>query len=96
MAVLENVRKIDLSNEVSKKTGLNLPEAAELVDMFLDIMSDGIARDKEVKVMGLGTFQVKHKDSRVGRNPKTGEVANIAERNVISFRPAKNLRKSFK
>ena len=51
-------------------------------------------KNKEVKIMGLGTFSVKHKNERVGRNPKTGKEAVIEARNVISFRPAKNLKDS--
>ena len=46
--------------------------------------------------MGLGTFVVKHKKERIGRNPKTGETATIEPRNVISFRPAKGLRNTLK
>ena len=90
----KNIKKIDLASDISKETGLNLTDAAEIVDLFFNILSDGIATSKEVKVMGLGTFTVKHKNARVGRNPKTGEDAVIEERNVISFRPAKNLKTS--
>ena len=53
-----------------------------------------ITENNEVKIMGLGTFSVKHKKERVGRNPKTGKEAVIEARNVISFRPAKNLKSS--
>ncbi|MDR2098467.1 MAG: integration host factor subunit alpha [Rickettsiales bacterium] len=90
----KNVKKIDLSSAVSGATGLSLIDSSEIIDMYFDIIADGIAADGEVKVMGLGTFSVKHKNARQGRNPKTGEVAVIEARNVVSFRPAKNLRKS--
>lgn len=90
----KNIKKIDLASDIAKGTGLSLTDAAEVVDLFFNILSDGIAESKEVKVMGLGTFTVKHKNARVGRNPKTGEDAVIEERNVISFRPAKNLKSS--
>ncbi|MCR5506741.1 MAG: integration host factor subunit alpha [bacterium] len=89
---IKNIKKIDLASEIARGTGLNLTDAAEIVDLFFNILSDGIAENKEVKIMGLGTFTVKHKNARVGRNPKTGEDAVIEERNVISFRPAKNLK----
>jgi integration host factor subunit alpha len=93
---IKNIKKIDISSEVSKGTGLSLIDAASVVDLFFDIISDGLEKDGEVKVMGLGTFMVKHKKERMGRNPKTGEAAPIAARNVISFRPAKDLRKTLK
>lgn len=90
----KNIKKIDLASDIAKGTGLSVTDAAEIVDLFFNILSDGIAESKEVKIMGLGTFTVKHKNARVGRNPKTGEDAVIEERNVISFRPAKNLKTS--
>lgn len=92
----QNVKKVDISSEVSKGTGLSLADASAIVDLFFDIISDGLALEGEVKIMGLGTFMVKHKKERMGRNPKTGEAATIAARNVISFRPAKDLRKTLK
>lgn len=88
----ENIKKIDLASDISKGTGLSLTDSAEVVDLFFNILSDGIASAKEVKIMGLGTFTVKHKNERIGRNPKTGKEAVIEARNVISFRPAKNLK----
>ncbi len=90
----KNIKKIDLATDISKETGLSLADSSEIVDLFFSILSDGIAKNKEVKIMGLGTFSVKHKNERVGRNPKTGKEAVIEARNVISFRPAKNLKDS--
>ena len=92
----KNIKKIDLAMEVSKGTGLSLVDSSEIVDLFFNILSNGIALEKEVKIMGLGTFVVKHKAERVGRNPKTGVTAKIESRNVISFRPAKNLKNTLK
>ncbi len=90
----KNIKKIDLATDISKGTGLSLTDSSEIVDLFFNILSEGIAESKEVKIMGLGTFTVKHKKERVGRNPKTGKEAVIEARNVISFRPAKNLKSS--
>ena len=92
----KNIKKADLALEVSKGTGLSLNDSSEIVDLFFNILSDGIVEDKEVKIMGLGTFVVKHKEQRIGRNPKTGEIATIEPRNVISFRPAKGLKNTLK
>ncbi len=90
----KNIKKLDLATDISKGTGLSLTDSSEIVDLFFNILSDGIAKSGEVKIMGLGTFTVKHKNPRVGRNPKTGESAVIEARNVVSFRPAKNLKSS--
>ena len=88
----KNIKKIDLATDIAKTTGLSVADASSVVDLFFNILADGIAESKEVKIMGLGTFSVKHKKERVGRNPKTGEEAVIEARNVISFRPAKILK----
>jgi len=88
----KNIKKADLANDISKTTGLSIADANSVVDLFFNILSDGIASAKEVKIMGLGTFSVKHKKERMGRNPRTGEEAVIEARNVISFRPAKILK----
>ena len=87
-------KKIDLATDISKGTGLSLSDSSEIVDLFFNILSDGIAKNKEVKIMGLGTFTVRHKNQRIGRNPKTGKEAVIEARNVISFKPAKNLKET--
>ncbi|MBD5405279.1 integration host factor subunit alpha [bacterium] len=92
----KNIKKADLALEISKGTGLSLNDSSEIVDLFFNILSEGIVEEKEVKIMGLGTFVVKHKKERIGRNPKTGETATIEPRNVISFRPAKGLRNTLK
>lgn len=92
----KNIKKVDLASEVSHGTGLSLIDSSAIVDLFFNVLSEGIAKNSEVKIMGLGTFTVKHKNERVGRNPKTGEIAKIEARNVISFKPAKNLRNTLK
>lgn len=88
----KNIKKADLANDIAKATGLSVADASNVVSLFFDILSEGIASAKEVKIMGLGTFSVRHKKERVGRNPRTGEQAVIEPRNVISFRPAKTLK----
>ena len=88
----KNIKKADLASDIAKATGLGVADASHIVDLFFNILSDGIAEEKEVKIMGLGTFSVRHKKERMGRNPRTGEQAVIEPRNVISFRPAKILK----
>ncbi len=88
----KNIKKMDLAMEVAKGTGLSVADSCEVVDLFFNTLIEGIAKNKEVKVMGLGTFSVRHKNQRIGRNPKTGKEAVIEPRNVVSFKPAKNLR----
>ena len=64
-----------------------------LLEDFLTIIIDELIKNKKVKISKFGTFILRHKKSRIGRNPKTLEKKIISERNVILFKPSKNLRK---
>ena len=64
-----------------------------LLEDFLAIIIDELIKNKKVKISKFGTFVLRHKKSRIGRNPKTLEKKIISERNVILFKPSKNLRK---
>ncbi len=90
------ITKLDLSSYISKHSGLNVKDCSDIVDLFFNIISDGIVQTHEVKIMKLGTFSIKYKKNRIGRNPKTGEVTMITSHNVISFKPAKLLKKIVK
>ena len=93
---LNTVTKSSLAQAISEFSGLAVAYSLEIVDIYFREIEDGLVRDGEVKIMGLGTFTLRHKKSRMGRNPKTGEPAEIAARNVVSFRPSKNLKAGMK
>ena len=63
-----------------------------LLEDLLSIILSELIKNKKVKISNFGTFILKHKKSRIGRNPKTLEKKIITERNVISFKPSKNLK----
>ncbi len=66
--------------------GLSHKESAELVDSVLNEISDALVRGETVKLSSFGTFSVRQKGERVGRNPKTGEEVPILPRRVLAFR----------
>ncbi len=80
------VTRADLSEAVYREVGLSRSESAKLVDSVLDEISDALVRGAVVKLSSFGSFAVRQKGERVGRNPKTGEEAPILPRRVLVFR----------
>jgi integration host factor subunit alpha len=79
---------MDLSEAVFREVGLSRNESAQLVESVLDRMSDALVAGEQVKISSFGTFSVREKTARVGRNPKTGEEVPINPRRVLTFRPS--------
>lgn len=82
------VTRMDLSEAVFREVGLSRNESAELVESVLTHMSDALVAGEQVKISSFGTFSVREKSARVGRNPKTGEEVPIQPRRVLTFRPS--------
>ena len=80
--------RMDLSEAVFREVGLSRNESAQLVESVLQHMSDALVAGETVKISSFGTFSVREKASRMGRNPKTGEEVPISPRRVLSFRPS--------
>jgi len=80
--------RMDLADAVHEEVGLSRNESADLVESVLTHMSDALASGKSVKISSFGTFSIRDKAARVGRNPKTGEEVPITPRRVLSFRPS--------
>lgn len=80
--------RMDLSEAVFREVGLSRNESAQLVETVLDHMSDALVRGEQVKISSFGTFSVRDKNARVGRNPKTGVEVPINPRRVLTFRPS--------
>ena len=80
--------RMDLSEAVFREVGLSRNESADLVESVLQHMSDALVAGEQVKVSSFGTFSVRDKAARVGRNPKTGEEVPIQPRRVLTFRPS--------
>ena len=80
--------RMDLSEAVFREVGLSRNESAELVESVLDHVSDALVSGESVKISSFGTFSIRDKNERIGRNPKTGEEVPIAPRRVLTFRPS--------
>ena len=80
------VTRSQLSEEVYKEVGLLRRESTELVESVLDEISNALIRSEAVKISSFGSFSVRQKDQRIGRNPKTGEEVAILPRKVLVFR----------
>ena len=84
----KTLTRMDLSEAVFREVGLSRNESAQLVESVLQHVSDALVRGETVKISSFGTFSVRAKSSRMGRNPKTGEEVPISPRRVLSFRPS--------
>ena len=82
------ITRADLSEAVYQEVGLSRNESAQLVEAVLGQMGDTLVRGESVKVSSFGSFSVRHKGGRIGRNPKTGDEVPIAPRRVLVFRPS--------
>ena len=80
--------RMDLSEAVFREVGLSRNESADLVEKVLQHMSDALVSGESVKISSFGTFSIRDKSQRVGRNPKTGEEVPILPRRVMTFRPS--------
>ena len=82
----QTLTRMDLRDAVYQEVGLSRNESAQLVESVIEHISDTLARGEQVKVSSFGTFSVREKGPRVGRNPKTGEEVPILPRRVLVFR----------
>ncbi len=88
----QTVTRADLSEAVYQRVGLSRTESAELVEHVLSEMADAITRGETVKLSSFGSFVVRSKGERVGRNPKTGIEVPIMPRRVMVFKPSNVLK----
>ncbi|WP_185983203.1 integration host factor subunit alpha [Aureimonas mangrovi] len=82
------ITRADLAEAVFRKIGLSRTESAYLVETVLEEICSTIARGEGVKISSFGSFLVREKNERVGRNPKTGEEVPISPRRVAVFKPS--------
>ena len=88
----KTITRADLSEAVYQQLGLSRNESAELVEMVLQEISGAIARGDAVKLSSFGSFVVRSKGERIGRNPKTGIEVPITPRRVMVFKPSNILK----
>lgn len=84
----KTVTRAQLSESVYHEVGLSRSESANLVEAVLDRIADSLVRGESVKISSFGSFTVRSKGRRIGRNPKTGEEVPILPRRVLVFRPS--------
>ncbi|ABC22468.1 integration host factor subunit alpha [Rhodospirillum rubrum] len=88
----KTITRAQLSEAVYQEVGLSRNESADLLEMVLNEMSEALVEGDTVKISSFGSFSVREKGERVGRNPKTGEEVPILPRRVLVFRPSQLLK----
>lgn len=86
------ITKAMLAEVLFNEVGLNKREAKEFVESFFEEIVSSLINGRGVKLSGYGNFILRDKSPRMGRNPKTGEAAKVAERRVVIFRPGQKLK----
>lgn len=84
--------RADLAEMLNRNIGLSKTESADVVESVLKHIADALEQGQHVKISGFGTFTLRDKRERVGRNPKTGIEVPIAPRRVLTFRPSQIMR----
>ena len=84
--------KADMAERLFEEFGLNKREAKELVEMFFEEIREALTHGSQVKLSGFGNFNLRNKNERPGRNPKTGEEIPISARRVVTFHPGQKLK----
>ncbi len=84
----KTLTRADLAETVHRDIGLSRTESADMVNAVLDLVSGALVEGQSVKLSSFGTFLVRSKRERMGRNPKTGEEVPITPRRVLVFRPS--------
>ena len=87
-----NLTKKEIINSIYMQLGFSKKICENLLEDFLSILLEELIKNKKVKIAKFGTFKLRYKKSRIGRNPKTLEKKIISDRNVILFKPSKELK----
>ncbi|MBK1725841.1 integration host factor subunit alpha [Halorhodospira neutriphila] len=87
-----SLTKAAMAERLFEEVGLNKREAKELVEMFFEEIRAALESGEPVKLSGFGNFELRDKNERPGRNPKTGEEIPISARRVVTFRPGQKLK----
>ncbi|WP_459251528.1 integration host factor subunit alpha [Novosphingobium sp. SCN 63-17] len=92
MRSMSTLTRADLAEAINRKLGLSRADSLNMVESILDLVSDSLAEGENVKISGFGTFLLRDKSERVGRNPKTGVEVPITPRRVLTFRASQMLK----
>jgi integration host factor subunit alpha len=86
--------KRDIVAAIYEKVGISKRESSDVVESVFEVLKEVLENGEEVKISGFGTFRVKEKSPRKGRNPQTGDGITITARSVLTFKPGQVLKKS--
>ena len=88
-----NLTKKDLVNSIYMQIGFSKQISENLIEEFFSLIIENLKVEKKIKISKFGTFSIRNKKSRIGRNPKTKEIKQINERKVVLFKPSKDFKK---
>lgn len=86
--------KADLADSIYAALPLDKQKAAQIVEDYIELIKDALAKDGKVMLSGFGSYEVKFKPARRGRNPQTGDSIILRQRKVVKFKPSQLLRKA--
>ena len=87
-----NLTKKDLVNQIYMQIGFSKQISENLIDEFFSIIMQNLLKEKKIKISNFGSFSIRSKNSRIGRNPKTKEIKTISKRKVVLFKPSKEFK----
>ena len=87
-----NLTKKEIVNSIYMQIGFSKVISENLLEDFFNVILEGLKKKEKVKIAKFGTFMIRNKNSRIGRNPKTKETKIISERKVVLFKPSKELK----
>lgn len=90
---MKTITRADVAETIYEEIGLSRKDSIDVLDMILEEIVNELSSGNEVKLSSFGTFSLRDKKARAGRNPKTGVEAVISSRRVISFKPSQTMRK---
>ena len=90
---MNNITRDDIAEFINNEFGLTKKDCINLVNDIIEEIIEGLSEHNIVKIHNFGTFKLRRKNARIGRNPKTKEEVMISPRNVISFLPSKHILK---
>lgn len=90
---MKTITRADVAETIYQEIGLSRKDSNDILDMILDEIVKDLSNGNDVKLSSFGTFSLRNKKERSGRNPKTGIEAVISSRRVISFKPSQTMRK---
>ncbi len=92
MRSMDTLTRAEIAEAINRKLGLSRSESLGMVESILDHMSEALAKGQNLKISGFGTFLLRDKAQRIGRNPKTGVEVPITPRRVLTFRASQMLK----